>query len=326
MNHGSLFSDIGLLDYGLHLAGIAAVWGCEVDPWRRAIWQQRFRAPCHPDIRELGAVDVGRVDLIAGGFPCKGASTAGKRNGFDHPETVLWREMFRVVRELRPRYVLVENVANLLAVHDGAVWGEVLGDLASLGFDVEWDCLPAAAVGAPHRRDRVFAVATHPAGLGAGESADVADPVPGGGQAWPVVAGRVRDPAPHADGDGLREQSVSERGGIGAAELAGAGEATANAQGEDGQGARTRRPALGGTACDRGVPVEWGGYEFAIRRWETAHGPAPEPLVRRVDDRGAARVERPRLSALGDGVQVQVGQLVGAYILERDAERMRAAA
>jgi site-specific DNA-cytosine methylase len=57
--------------------------------------------------------------------------------GFDHPETVLWREMARAVRELRPRYVLVENVANILALHDGAVWGEVLGDLAALGFDVE---------------------------------------------------------------------------------------------------------------------------------------------------------------------------------------------
>jgi site-specific DNA-cytosine methylase len=83
------------------------------------------------------------------------------QRAFDHAETVLWREMARAVGELRPRYVLVENVANILALHDGAVWGEVLGDLAALGYDVVWDCLPAAAVGAPHLRDRVFAVATH---------------------------------------------------------------------------------------------------------------------------------------------------------------------
>jgi site-specific DNA-cytosine methylase len=122
--------------------------------------QALARARVHSDVRHVGD-GCEPVDLIAGGFPCKGASTAGKRNGFDHPETVLWREMARAVGELRPRYVLVENVANILALHDGAVWGEVLGDLAALGYDVVWDCLPAAAVGAPHGRDRVFAVAAH---------------------------------------------------------------------------------------------------------------------------------------------------------------------
>jgi DNA (cytosine-5)-methyltransferase 1 len=162
---GSVFSGIGLLDYGLHLAGIQHAWFCEADEWRRGILPKRWPdARVHADVRHVGH-GCEPVDLIAGGFPCKGASTAGKRNGFDHAETVLWREMARAVGELRPRYVLVENVANILALHDGAVWGEVLGDLAALGYDVVWDCLPAGAVGAPHLRDRVFAVASH-AGVG----------------------------------------------------------------------------------------------------------------------------------------------------------------
>ena len=158
---GSLFTGIGLLDYGLHLAGLTDHrWVCEQDEWRRErILAQRFPdAVRYADVRDAGA-GWEPVDVIAGGFPCKGVSAAGKREGFGHPETVLWREMARAVRELRPRYVLVENVANILGLHDGAVWGEVLGDLAALGYDVTWDCLPAAAVGAPHLRDRVFAVA-----------------------------------------------------------------------------------------------------------------------------------------------------------------------
>jgi DNA-cytosine methyltransferase len=159
---GGLFDGCGLLAYGLHLAGLRHAWLCEVDPWRRSLLLDRFRVPVARDIRDVGAATAPRVDVIAGGFPCKGNSTAGKRTGLEHPETALWHEMARVVGELQPRFVVVENVANLLAVHDGAVWGTVLGDLAALGYRVWWDCFPAAAFGAPHLRDRVFAIAAHP--------------------------------------------------------------------------------------------------------------------------------------------------------------------
>jgi DNA (cytosine-5)-methyltransferase 1 len=111
---GSVFSGAGLLDYGLHLAGLTHAWGCEQDEWRRALWSKRFGATCHADVRDAGSA-WGRVDVVAGGFPCKGASSAGRREGFSHPETVLWREMARAVRELRPRYVLVENVRDILS-------------------------------------------------------------------------------------------------------------------------------------------------------------------------------------------------------------------
>ncbi|HET9598616.1 MAG TPA: DNA cytosine methyltransferase, partial [Anaeromyxobacteraceae bacterium] len=214
MRVGGLFDGVGLLAYGLHLAGLDHAWLCEVDPWRRSILARRWPGvPIFDDVRAVGADSAERVDVIAGGFPCKGASTAGKRNGFEHPETVLWREMARAVRELRPRYVLVENVANILALHDGAVWGEVLGDLAALGYDVTWDCLPAAAVGAPHLRDRVFAIAAHAedAGRPAAEPAiqqPRVGPIPG--------AGGVGAPADTV-GDGLRLEPEPEPGSSGAA-------------------------------------------------------------------------------------------------------------
>lgn len=333
---GGLFDGIGLLAYGLHRAGLEHAWLCEVDEWRRGILAKRFPGvPVIDDVRAVGVDSVSRVDVIAGGFPCKGASTAGKRNGFDHPETVLWREMARAIGELRPRYVLVENVRNILALHDGAVWGEVLGDLAAFGFDVEWDCLPAAAVGAPHLRDRVFAVATDTSSEGRQGSRPGRQALGRAAADDPVAAtdavgehGELR----RAAGEVAREGGAAEgearqrqRGGDAAG---GCGEAAA-----DPEGRSARRDAAQGTgelAAELdgvdSVAVEWGDFGPAVRRWEQVHGPAPEPLLRGVDARPAARVVRSRLSALGDGVQVQVGELVGRYIVEREAERMKAEA
>jgi DNA (cytosine-5)-methyltransferase 1 len=335
---GSLFSGIGMLDFGLFLAGFEHAWFCESEPWRRERLEQRFPGiSVSDDIRAVGAASARPVDVIAGGFPCKGASTAGKRGGFEHPETVLWREMRRAIGELRPRYVIVENVANLLALHRGELWGEVLGDLDALGFDVVWDCLPAAAVGAPHRRDRVFAVAcrTDAAGPqvaahsdGEGRQAGrVAESSLGGvgGSGRGRERGTAGTEAP-ADPrrDGVRQQPEPEPGRGGASESGRSGEAAPHPASLSRQGARDERQALVGAAPDRGIAVDWGDFEAAVRRWESAFRPAPEPLVRRVDDGATRRMERSRLSALGDGVQVQVGLLVGRYVVERERERLMA--
>jgi len=99
---------------------------------------------------------IATVDLICGGFPCQPVSVAGKRLA-QADERWLWPEFARVVRALRPRFVLVENVPGLLV----RGFGDVVGDLATCGYDAEWDCIPASAVGAPHRRDRVWLVARH---------------------------------------------------------------------------------------------------------------------------------------------------------------------
>src|SRR4029077_1324688 len=145
VNVGSVFSGCGLLDYGLHLAGFDHAWLCERDEFRAQLLEQRWPGiPVYRDIRDVDA-RAARVDLVAGGFPCKGASTAGRRAGFGHPETALWREMLRVVRELRPRYVLVENVADLLAMRPpggrpGDLAGEVFGGTAESGYATGGEC------------------------------------------------------------------------------------------------------------------------------------------------------------------------------------------
>jgi DNA (cytosine-5)-methyltransferase 1 len=100
-------------------------------------------------------VPVPYVDVLCGGFPCQDISVAGRGEGIDGARSGLWAEYARLIRELRPRYVVVENVAALLA----RGMERVLGDLAACGYDAEWDCIPASAVGAPHRRDRVWLVA-----------------------------------------------------------------------------------------------------------------------------------------------------------------------
>lgn len=315
---GGEFDGIGLLALGLHLAGLQHAWLCEVDPWRRSMLELRFPGvPVFDDVRAVGAASARPVDVIAGGFPCKGVSPAGKQNGFEHPETVLWREMRRTISELRPRYVLIENVANLLALHGGALWGEVLGDLASLGFDVVWDSLPAASVGAPHRRDRVFAVAWHP-------DRASADALAATGQ--PRGATRERPGQVVADADGPHERrdggELGEQGGR--PDARGDGEALADAEGAGLERPGLRRRTGEHAGKGYGVAVEWGDFQPAIDRWEREHGAAPEPLLRGVDDRRARGLVKSRLSALGDGVQVQVGYLAGRHIVDLERERVAA--
>ncbi len=153
---GSLFAGIGGIDLGLERAGWEGRWQVEYDPYCTRVlakhWPDVAR---YGDIHDVGGHNLPYVDLLAGGFPCQPFSNAGKRQGKDDVRW-LWPEFARVIGDLRPRYVLVENVPGLLAGHGGM--GAVLGDLASLGYDAEWDSIPASAVGAPHLRYRVWII------------------------------------------------------------------------------------------------------------------------------------------------------------------------
>lgn len=156
-----LFSGIGGFSLGLERAGFRTVAFCEIAPSCRHLLATHWPdVPCFDDVTTLTGEMVGPVDAICGGFPCQDISFAGKGAGLAGERSGLWREYARLIGELRPRYVIVENVAALL----GRGLGDVLGDLASLGYDAWWDCIPAAAVGAPHRRDRLWIVA-YPGGV-----------------------------------------------------------------------------------------------------------------------------------------------------------------
>jgi DNA (cytosine-5)-methyltransferase 1 len=159
MTVGSLFSGIGGLELGFERAGFTVAWQVEIDEYCRKVLAKHWPdVPRYEDIRTVGAHNLAPVDVLVGGFPCQDISNAGKRAGIEGERSGLWREYARLVRELRPRYVVVENVSALL--HRGI--DTVLGELAESGYDAEWQVLPAAAFGAPHLRERIFIVAYSP--------------------------------------------------------------------------------------------------------------------------------------------------------------------
>ena len=151
----------GAFELGLERSGgFETVAQCEIDPYCQKVlakhWPQVKR---YADIRELTAdrlaADGIAVDAICGGFPCQDISNAGKQAGIEGERSGLWSEYARLIGELRPRVVFVENVAALL----GRGLGRVLGDLAALGYDAEWHCVPASYVGARQLRDRIWIMA-----------------------------------------------------------------------------------------------------------------------------------------------------------------------
>lgn len=171
MNVLSLFSGIEGLGLGLERAGMKVVGQVEKDPFCRKVLERNYpEVPRHDDVRTC--VEWWRsavrppVDLIAGGFPCQPFSSLGLNLGIGD-ERWGWPWMRDVVDALRPRFVLVENVDELLRRHAEA-FRIVLGDLSNLGFDAEWSVVSACSVGAPHVRDRVFVLA-YPTGLGLGQ-------------------------------------------------------------------------------------------------------------------------------------------------------------
>ena len=159
MTIGSLFSGVGGLELGLERAGFGPViWQAEIDPYCRAVLARHWPdARRFADVREVRRGVADRVDVVCGGFPCQPVSVAGKRLA-QADARWLWPEYARVARELQPACVVAENVPGLRS----AGLRDVLADLAELGFDVEWSHLSAAEVGAPHKRVRVWIVATHP--------------------------------------------------------------------------------------------------------------------------------------------------------------------
>lgn len=156
-----LFSGIGGFSLGLERTqGFKTVAFCEIEPFPRRVLAKHWpEVPCYEDVRTLTAerlaADGIGVDVICGGFPCQDLSVAGAGAGLAGSRSGLWSEIRRLVGELGPRFIIVENVSALLS----RGLGVVLGDLASLGYDAEWHCIPASNVGHPHERDRIWIVA-----------------------------------------------------------------------------------------------------------------------------------------------------------------------
>ena len=156
LTFGSLFAGIGGFDLGFERAGMVCKWQVEIDDYATRVlakhWPNVHR---ERDIKQCGSHNLERVDVICGGFPCQDISYAGLGAGLDGERSGLFFEAIRVVRQLQPRIVVLENVSALLT----RGLDRVLGTLAEIGFDAEWHCVSASLFGAPQRRDRVFVVA-----------------------------------------------------------------------------------------------------------------------------------------------------------------------
>jgi DNA (cytosine-5)-methyltransferase 1 len=227
------------------------------------------------------------VDVITGGFPCQDLSVAGKRAGLgEGTRSGLWSEIVRLIGELSPRYVIVENVANLLSGPSekrGGWFGRVLGDLAECGYDAEWENIPASALGAPHRRERIWIVA------------------------WPAIGRDLAD----------ANENYARR-----APDAGVG-LTAN---KGREGVAKRRDSLADADCERGcgwTPWHQDAKDAWQSPGYTRHDGSGvgqwviEPNVGRVAYGVPNRAHR--LAGLGNAVVPQIPELIGHAILQSEA-------
>jgi DNA (cytosine-5)-methyltransferase 1 len=162
MTHGSLFSGIGGFDLAAEWMGWDNIFHCEWMPFPRQVLHYHFpKSLSYEDITKTDfTIHRGSIDILTGGFPCQPYSSAGKRLGKDD-ERHLWPHMLRAIQEIEPTYVVGENVRGLTNWNGGVVFEEVCADLEDCGYEVQPILLPACAIGAPHRRDRIWFIASN---------------------------------------------------------------------------------------------------------------------------------------------------------------------
>lgn len=273
------FSGIGGFSLAARwLGGFETVQFVERDPYCQRVLAKHWpTVPIHDDICTFNP-EHGTADVVVGGFPCQDISTAGKGAGLAGERSGLFYELLRVIRLVGPRYVVLENVAAIL----GRGLDDVLGALAEAGYDCEWACIPASAVGACHQRDRWWAVA-YPSSLRGerrGAPINVASTARAGEvdsqqRQWNGNAVNDCGPTP----DPLRQRLQGPH------QLAG------------------RRPQW--PAAPKQLSPDWGGY-------------VSQPVLRRGDDGLSGRVDR--LKALGNAVVPQVAMVPLVRVLELDAQ------
>lgn len=334
---GSLFAGIGGLDLGLERAGFECSWQVEIDDYAKRVLKKHFpNAKRFKDVRNFppaqsawllhNCVKQYEVDIICGGFPCQDISTAGKMAGIDGERSGLWSEFKRIIRFLRPKFVLVENVPAL------TVRGldRVLGDLAEIGYAAEWRLLSAKEFGAPHLRKRIFIVA-YPDSIGIHLKQGWFARAGGEGEIFVDWDGSIQHVA-NSTSDGLEGfKGVRER----CDETAGICSEVSDTNGQRcdiRRQARKRQSEVTGSSglipdSERerlqrsGESVESSGTETARKReaiglvdggaqgfWST------EPNVGRVADGVPKRVDR--LRGIGNAVLPQKGEFLGRLIYE----------
>lgn len=338
LNVLDLFAGIGGFSLGLErTGGFRTVAFCEIDKKAQRVLNKHW--PDTPIFDDVSALTKDLIDetvgtpihVITGGFPCQDISLAGKGAGLDGERSGLWFQFHRLIEEFQPRYAIIENVSALRS----RGLEVVLGGLAEIGYDAEWHCIPAAAVGAPHRRDRVWVVA-YPRQLCGRrvepqQGSNWGDTIASGhgpqGSAGDMANPRISDRADaqadsqRADANGFgshrtavnvegsAEPGYEQVGVVGSLGEILADRLRARLEGHAGNGAEFREPQQDGSTGPQGV--RGGGHPSWW--WEV------EPDVGRVADGVPNRVDR--LKQLGNAVVPQIPQLLGEAILDWEQSR-----
>jgi len=280
-----LFSGIGGFSYAAEqlVGGFKTKAFCEVDTACQAVLRKHWPdVPIFDDVCRLTASDLDFCpDVITAGFPCQDLSLAGKLAGYDGERSVLFYEIIRLARELRPKFLLFENVRNLLSHKNGETLQETLFQIAKAGYDAEWAVIPASDLGACHRRERIWIVA--------------------------YASHMLCDGGTDQHGRQLREASLSQSGDSDRQDAS-----HANYKGLQGQWSERKlqenssEKQIAWRSCSTMLNPEWGGY-------------ISKPVLRRGDDGLSNRVDR--LKQLGNSIVPQVAAVPLIRIRQLAADR-----
>ena len=330
-----LFSGIGGFSLGLERAGMETIAFCEIEPYCQKVLKKHWPdVPIYEDVRNVTRERLNAdgifPDIITGGFPCQDISVAGKQAGIEGERSGLWSECARILGEFRPRYAIFENVTALLSGDRGKWFERVLWDISQVGYDAEWHCIPASAIGAHHHRNRVWIVAypqssddRRNTGEVQGEDEQQATKRQEGGVCSPIDASPsgVRTPPVLPDpmcrrqrnGETLNKPPLDEKRNT---ETQGQGRTpvTVEAQRDDtladaySQGLQ-ERPILRNLAGKENAGNQ--GEDSAICGWWDT-----EPAVGRVANGIPQRVDR--LKGLGNAVVPQIPEIIARAIMEAE--------
>ena len=303
---GSMFAGIGGIDLGFERCGMECRWQVEIDKYANKVLEKHW-----PKVQRWGDVRTfppdssskWKVDVIAGGFPCQDISTAGKGAGLDGEKSGLFYEIIRVARCVKPRAIVLENVAALLA----RGMGDVLGELAKIGFDAEWHCIPAAALGAPHIRDRVFILGYSNGGCGNGTKKEICTR-----RSITQLPSEIRN-ANSNDASSFNE--VSERKDTQSCRISSRRDTCEQKKLADPSSKRQSRQRLHGRCFDKKKNQDGETDWFIDSSERKENNWRVEPDVGRVAHGVPDRVDR--LKCLGNAVVPQVAEVVGNILLQR---------
>jgi DNA (cytosine-5)-methyltransferase 1 len=316
LKHLDLFSGIGGFSLGLErTGGFETVGFCDSDKKTHLVLKKHWAAvPIYDDVSTLKGSDLGTIDIITGGFPCQDLSVAGKGAGLSGARSGLWFEFHRLIKETQPKWVIAENVAVLRS----RGLDQVLRSLDEIGYDAEWHCISASAVGAPHRRDRIWIVAhpRHRGGRYFGSSEERhntqrqrttdSDTISGSGDKPEALA--------YADSEWQLQQEGIEQNQRGWSCNSGIQKSVAYTGGEGLERLRIRTLS---TESQESVSSSCGSIVRSVTNsdfWKT------EPQLGRVADGIPNRLDR--LKQLGNSLVPQIPEMIGYAILQQERNQL----